>query len=151
MTIQESNKLIAEFMGGEVREVWRVNDSITYMWCGQAVSQWRKEKMGIYIGDGILLNQLEFHSSWNWLIPVVEKIESIYDEHNGYFGVHISGNSCVIQGTNLHKAIEDLQRYGTVYCSDPLAVFPTKLESTYHAVVEFIKWYNNNEIPRSHS
>ena len=30
-----------------------------------------------------------YNSSWNFLMPVIDKIELIYDEHHGYFGVHI--------------------------------------------------------------
>lgn len=30
-----------------------------------------------------------YNESWDYLMPVVEKIESIHDDHHGYFGVHI--------------------------------------------------------------
>lgn len=143
MTIQEQNRIIANFMGGEVREVVRINDKVTMAWCGHIAKQWRKEKLGINVGDAILENQLEFHSDWNWLMPVVEKIESIYDDHHGYFGVHIHSNCCVIQGTYLHRALDE-PLYGAVYISDINALLPTKIESTYYAVVQFIKWYNSN-------
>lgn len=83
-------------------------------------------------------------SDWDYLMPVVEKIESIHDEQHGYFSVHISSNSCSIQGTNLWKAIENLEGYGYVYCSDTNAIFSTKIESTWYNVVDFIKWYNQN-------
>ncbi len=83
----------------------------------------------------------EYHKSWHLLMPVVEKIESIHDSHHGYFGVHISSNSCSIQGTNLHRDIQD-SNYGSVYISDPNAILETKIESTWYNVVEFIKWYN---------
>ena len=86
------------------------------------------------------VHQFKYHKSWDWLMPVVEKIESLYDEHHGYFGVHISSNSCSIQGTNLHLSINNPE-YGSVYTSDPNAVFETKIESTYYAVTQFIKWY----------
>lgn len=85
-----------------------------------------------------------YEEDWGWLMSVVEKIESIEDYHHGYFQVHISGNSCSIQGTNLYKAIKPGSTYKYVYMSDPNAIFPTKLESTYCNVVQFVKWFNEN-------
>jgi len=90
-------------------------------------------------------NTMRFDKSWDWIMPVVEKIESIYDDHHGYFTVHIHSNACDIQGTNLWKAIEPESIYGDVYMSDPNAIFNTKIESTYYNVVQFIKWYNGQK------
>lgn len=118
--IKNWNKIIANFMKVKFAETFWQNF-------------WLK---------GIPVEQLRYHKDWNWLIPVVEKIESIYSEHHGYFGVHISSNSCSIQGTKLHLAIEKNSKYGYVYMSDPNAILETKLESTYYNVVAFIKWYN---------
>ena len=80
-----------------------------------------------------------YHEKWSWLMPVVEKIESIYDEHHGYFGVHISSNGCTIQGTNFRS---DIIPEPPVYFNN--VVLDTKLNATYYAVVLFIKWYNKN-------
>ena len=82
-------------------------------------------------------------------MPVVEKIESIYDEHHGYFSVYLVGNGCTIQGTKLHLALDNLEKYGWVYMSDPNAIYDTKIESTYWAVVEFIKWYTTEYKPQT--
>ena len=118
------NELIAEFMGTDWPEA-------KYSW-----------RPGCY--EPLKVEHLQYHNNWNWLMPVVEAIESIHDEHHGYFQVHIHSNACDIQGTMLHKSIEDLEGYGAVYMSDPNAILNTKLESTYYNVVEFIKWYNKN-------
>ena len=63
----EGNKLIAEFMGGKVEQfVWR-----------------KYEPMGVSFAEQVhglqahLLHDLEYHTSWDWLMPVVEKIEKI--------------------------------------------------------------------------
>lgn len=90
------------------------------------------------------VDTLAYETSWDALMPVVEKIESLHDDHHGHFLVHISSNTCSIQGTNLWKAIQDIQGYGPVYMSDPNAIYKTKIESTFMAVVAFIKWYNEN-------
>lgn len=84
--------------------------------------------------------RLDLDSQWEFIMDVVEKIESIHSNHHGYFGVHISSNSCSIQGTNLHLAIQDLEEYGWVYNDE--VVLDTKLESTYQACLNFINWYN---------
>ena len=76
---------------------------------------------------------------WKWLMPVVEKIESIYDEHHGYFAVYIGGNSCTIQGTKLK--LDKITR-PPVYFND--VVLSTKIKSTYQAIVTFIEWYDKN-------
>ncbi len=73
--------------------------------------------------------EIHYNTSWDWLMPVVEKIESL-----GY-GVTIGmGIYCVIQddwkesGIEIHKLTDN-----------------NKLLCTYEAVVEFIKWYHENK------
>lgn len=86
--------------------------------------------------------ELEFHSDWNWLMEVVEKIESIKDSYHGRFGVYISSNSCTIQSTNFkpHKPISNRPHY---YDN---VVLNTKIESTYNAIIRFINFYNKNKL-----
>lgn len=117
--MNEDNRVIAEFMGLELSVF---DDS------PKNFSSLKHYK-----------NELKYHSSWEWLMPVVEKIEKIFDEHDGYYGVYISSNSCSIEGTLLHKALKD-SAYGAVYYNQ--VVLEDKLSSTYQAVVMFIKWYN---------
>ena len=123
-TIQqiEMNMVICEFMGGY---------------------QWRHNVL-FYVGpDGFEHESgefLKYHSSWNWLMPVVEKIESIYDEFHGYFGVHISSNSCCIQGTKL-----DTRPGKEHYAYFNEVVLSNKKEATHIAVYQFIQWYNKQK------
>ncbi len=58
-----------------------------------------------------------YDTSWDWLMPVVEKIEGL-----GYFYSDSDGER--IQVTNIQGK--------------------SKIEATYKAVVEFIKWYNHD-------
>ena len=69
---------------------------------------------------------------------VVEKIESIKDEHHGYFAVYIGANGCTIQGTKLR--LDKPMANPPIYFNN--VVLSTKLEATYQAVFNFIKWYN---------
>jgi len=140
--MREETKLIAEFMGAKVYHSFGITMAIK----GEVVKKWRDS--GLICGgmdNKMLLDMCKFDKEWNWLMPVVEKIENLHDDHHGYFQVHIHSNACDIQGTNLWKAIEPGSTYGDVYMSDPNAILNTKIESTYHNVIQFIKWYNGQK------
>jgi hypothetical protein len=97
----ENNKLIAEFMGNipifENEYQMVTHNNMCY---------------------GI--DELKYDTDWNWLMPVVERIESLG------IVVEIRENVCYIE-TSLgnYSELED-----------------TKLQATYKAVVKFINWYN---------
>ena len=95
--MKTENKLIAEFMGME-----------------ESNGEYYKR---IYnSGDWIPLNELKFHTSWDWLMPVVSKITK--DEkylENEY-----------------RENLMDIVPYG-------------QREDVYNAVVEFINEYNKNK------
>lgn len=63
-TIGESNKLIAEFMGrcGKV--------SKHLYWVNIPSVKW------------VTVEQMQFHTSWDWLMPVVERIANVKGFHN---------------------------------------------------------------------
>lgn len=73
------------------------------------------------VGIGAENLKLEYHTSFDWLMPVVEKIEGL-----GYT-VHIEGSYCKIGDMN--AVISDAD----------------KIEVTWLAVVEFIQWHNANK------
>ncbi|MEJ6767428.1 MAG: hypothetical protein QNK97_04400 [Gammaproteobacteria bacterium] len=74
--------------------------------------------------DGFLsLSKMEYHISWNWLMPVVEKIESDerYDVDILQYGTRIrEGKKDIVNN------IADISFYN-------------KIDHTYDAVVKFIK------------
>jgi len=119
MNTIENNKLIAEFMGFSKGHLNKSETRWKDDWFTQANKIW---------GNRITL--IHFHSDWNWLMEVVEKIESL-----GY-KVNIFGN------TDLNKTCD---HYTSIYIPNQ-KVFGvrklSKIESTYNACVEFIKWYN---------
>jgi len=73
--IIEGNKLIAEFMGGERHWLNGMKEPFT------DDTIWGYYDVGVnitstYSGRPIaLVNDLKYHTSWDWLMPVVEKIE----------------------------------------------------------------------------
>lgn len=97
----EKNKLIAEFMG------YAIIDS-----------------HGNHKDDNY-----KYHSSWDWLMMVVQKIESLG------FDVNIKGISC-----SVNKLCETNTLVNWV-----LGDRTKKIDLVYITVVEFIEWYNKNK------
>ena len=94
----KDNKIIAEFMGvGKLYEA-------------QSSNQWN-----------------QYHSSWDWLMPVVEKIECTPDDKGDCFNVMMEAFECTISGLGLTLCLNG----------------HTKMDATYKAVVELIKIYND--------
>lgn len=121
--IIEGNKLIAEFMGAVVNNY--------------TLGEYEMYGIVSCLEDGeneqhfFIPNEMLFHYSWDWLMPVVDKIESIIFNKDNSFNVTIgSTNFCVIQDSNgeVYESIEDYRE--------------SKLLTTYVAITEFIKWYN---------
>lgn len=117
------NKLILEFLNTDV------NNDGTY----------ELAKFGTIRPNGdfktsFTAEQTKFNKDWNWLMEVVDKIESTIDEkNNGFFYVEIYTTLCIIfnNGNYLNEIVS--------------AEGKTKLEATYKAVVEFINYYNENK------
>ena len=78
------------------------------------------------------VTELEYHTSWDWLMPVVEKIESFQDGERGHlYNFRIEQHFVyVIDGDSMEHIIE--------------MNGDSKLQATYKAIVEFINEYNKN-------
>lgn len=116
--IIEGNKLIAEFRG------------------------LREESPGRWYDPTQIphprFRELKYHSSWDWLMPVVEKIEDSHKLSEGYgFSVMIDNWNCEIQNLISGEIISSFNP-----SSHPIH---SKIEAAWLAVVEFIKWYNQNK------
>lgn len=152
MTDQEivsGNKLIAEFMGYEYipSPVPVVRNELTKQFGWSRTIEWHPffiKTMGddffppqrYYLGRSH--HDLIFHRDWSWLMPVVEKIESLEYEFIIYgkqFGQFPRKSTTVIYF--------DLKRHGRL--GDIRAEGETSIETTHQAIVEFIKWYNENK------
>ena len=111
MNTTENNKIIVEFMK------WDILNDMTY-------SKATK-------GKWVELDKLKFHSDWNWLMEVVEKIESLSKENETY-----SFSITKISVRVLYKGSRIVD----------LPIDTTKIQAVYLACVEFIKWYNKNAV-----
>ena len=112
---KENNKLIAEFMGMANE---RHSDG-RYLFTTDI-----DELKG---ADTRFWEELYFHVSWDWLMPVVEKIESDerYDVEILQYGTRILDNQ--------KEIVNNIANIS----------FDKKINHTYQAVVEFINEYNN--------
>jgi hypothetical protein len=105
----KDNELIAEFMG---LESGYMGVGIMYRW---GTMSYKPEA-------------LQYDTSWDWLMPAVEKIESLE------FTFVIDNNEAnILSDVDCDKGLLILKQY------------PTKIQSVYAAVVEFIKWYNSQK------
>ena len=131
----EGNKLIAEFMGAECEtdDFDRVTNEYDLFGAGLLpdISGFDPDAKHFYTPD-----QMKFHESWDWLMPVVEKIEDIQD---GNEGDSIRGH--IYEVTIKQGNIVTIQGDGCSIWADA----SPKILSVWIAVVEFIKWYNQNK------
>lgn len=121
----EGNKLIAEFMG------WKyIQKSVTVFKDGEYEDwQWEVPIEDNMYNKAHLNHNLYFHTSWDWLMPVRDKIISLA------CNVNIINNYCQIIKFESGGNPPSYQRTQTMAHS--------ALDNTYNAIVQFIKWYNN--------
>jgi hypothetical protein len=79
--------------------------------------------------DNTTASPYNYHTAWDWLMPVVEKIESL-----GYT-VTIAGVLCKV-----HRVLD----MDNPMVSWVLGDKTRKKELVYTTVTDFIKWYNKN-------
>ena len=118
----ENNIILAEFMG------YQQENKLVY--AGMYDTSPKRQLIFDIKGSKYSAKNLKFHKDWNWLMKVVEKIESIED---GIYQVDILQEGCKI----LKKCSLLIDK--TVSKLEPDT---TKIKSVYLACVEFIKWYN---------
>ena len=112
MNTVNNNKAIAIFMGGKTSDTSRVVSGYQNIWLPiHGTCRWDT----IDLGKGKILC---YHKSWDWLIPVIDKITSD-DSYIKYID-----HTC--------SMVDD----GGVYINTKF------IDVTYNNVVDFINWYN---------
>ncbi len=116
--INKGNKLIAQFMGG-------------LFWKSESNNHCFKKapkQMPIQVDNFLVVEDLFYHSSWEWLMPVIEKIGKDYD-------VRITWTASAIGVTYIDRpnindnSIADFGGFGSI-------------TNTWKCAVKFIEWYN---------
>lgn len=110
-TLEQQNAMIAEFMG--LHEIVKTS--------GAAFQDNNTNEIHL----------LKYHTSWDWLMPVIEKIEKLnYD-------FEILGGCWVI--------IKDVDPDRDESTEIIEVSSKTKMQTVYNAVCQFIEWYNANK------
>ena len=110
--ILKGNILVAEFMGAAALDKSSMLQDPSLVF--NMEHPVRKEGL-VYIGK----KQLAYHSSWDWLMPVVEKIMDYCFENDGE-------EDLITKFYDIRDTIPDIHR-------------------TWSACVYFVKWYNQNK------
>lgn len=115
--IVESNKLIAEFLNVKMHPCETI-EKLKFL---------SMEERGLY--NGYFVEDLKYHEDWNWLMKVVEKIESL---------------DFIFEILSTRVDIADYRVIAFKKRFEPI-IKETKIEAVYNACVEFIKWYNEQK------
>jgi hypothetical protein len=145
--IIEGNKLIAEFMGVDFYDKYfniNLHDSL-----------YTRDNYNLFINMIMELhpNDLKYNSSWDWLIPVIDKIEDL-DVSDQHYQWEMEGET----RSNFMCFEFDMDRHSDSYSAsiwmelslDPVCLvagghlkpYSTRIEAVWNTVIEFIKYYN---------
>jgi len=127
----QNNEMIAKFLGGIVREAWHVEGFPSQMvWEGNEAAIYREAFMGRPLGKTILSEEMKFHESWDWLMPVLDKIRKDswlkIEFHEDYTYCLISSPQLGAEPVTLEERLEDMPAIKVVW----------------DAIVTYINWYN---------
>jgi hypothetical protein len=129
--ILEGNKLIAEFMGGEFKE------DLPYTF---AKSGWLKTPAN----DHQTIAQdydFRYHKSWDWLMPVIEKINGLGKEYSfSIFKTYIALS--VEKGGRVFKDFSFAH-------SENITSTQTSKQAAFKLVVKFVKWQNEKNLAQN--
>ena len=136
--IIENIKLVGEFMG------WKENKDMKVKLISGGITYYFQKNDEVCIPEAMC-----YHSSWDWLMEVVEKIESlnlgnttiktVFSEEDLYINSNVSflimHKECYVNFFGEMKVYENW--ISVTECN-------SKIEAVYNACVEFIKWYNSH-------
>lgn len=137
----ENNILLAEFLGWKRETVVRGRNGRTYDFLcpeyieviGESDAEYCSDcGRDTYRKDYLFGEDLLFHSSWDWLMLVVEKIETLETEDKRTFTIDMHLDSVLIFEYAL-TADEVVFTEGE-----------GRLKNLHNACIEFVKWYNEN-------
>lgn len=120
--IIKGNKLIAEFMGGQYHRLHDEFDGVTeiiYFLPGT------NPNPHCSAGTYKRLPDLDYHKRWDWLMPVIDRIE--------------------MEGVTVEITTKEISIYNNKGFSSRGWYIGTKINSVWIYLVRFIQWYNANK------
>ena len=138
MNTEQNNRLIAEFMGAK------------------PCKQHPNNQLFLTIKDNKnpslqYWHLLKYHKSWDWLMPVIDKIESLDIRGNDYDFPKVK-----FLGDHIEIFIYATYRSDYIYWKPWIDLrgnlhnhpkqYNSKIEAVYAAIIEFIEWYNEHQI-----
>lgn len=129
----EYNRLCAEFLGWE-----SLSPKTKYCYW-----KYPEEKSFTFkLGSPVHSNNLIFHSDWNWIIEVVEKIENLrgvtVETNNNWVGEFTIVIRCGGYSGTYYKSINKPR---VSHGQD----FRTKKEAVVESIWQFLNWYNEQK------
>jgi len=128
--MKTDNELIAEFMGLRVYKISSGN-------CYGVLANGKPAKHPTKRHE----SHLRYSSSWDWLMPVVEKIESIGYATKIRYEAFTQGEEMGYHDIEIFTLNENNGYLRVACCTERIP----KIQAVYKAVVEFIKWYNTQK------
>jgi len=130
--ILEGNKLICWYLGGKVSWSYNVKGKDYFAWHGDMVPKYRT-LFGLANGaDQVMIDQCKFHSDWNALMPVVEKIAKYYNVSIRWYD-----GDCVASTNNTSLEETEIADTGN---------YTPSINNVWQTVVKTIKYHNKNKI-----
>lgn len=114
-TTEQKNRMIAEFMGMQLTNIgWFDNEEVL--------------KLSHTMDN--TFDELLFHTSWDWLMPVVEKIEGLgFTIEKNFQPVDNDWQCLVVKGNDIL-----FQEFNE-----------QSIQAMHYVVSEFIEWYNEQK------
>lgn len=124
MTLElKGNALISEFLGATVEPTY-INESSGTTWYrveGDWVVEWRKKgfRTGGF-GKKAMLENLDFHKSWDWLMPICKELVFL-------------------------KEVNDKEGHDRWIKALDSVVIIYDIDLVFSTVIQFIEWYNTQK------
>ena len=112
------NKLITEYMGNEIEE------TVSGLWV-YAIKE--GDEFNEYV-EFYEAKELKYHSSWDWLMPVVY---SIFNNKKSKILLLLEGKESIVPYINASHSIR-------------MHLLNADIAGVYEGVVSFIEWYNKH-------
>lgn len=151
--IPEYNKMIAQFMGYSYHP-YNNKEQIMGGYWHYSMDESQMSINNFKLKSNLYLcrhhKDLRYFNEWNWLIPVVEKIENLdlkeyfysWEDYDGDRRYNFTGLSIEIEDVRVWPYINFELDPCSLIIGESCIVGKNKREAVYEAVVEIILWHN---------